>query len=60
MAGDFAVPDRAQEQLMREVGLDPERFAVVRSSEDLLWLLHYKSHHEVVVHINRRILHDHR
>ena len=58
MAGDFTVPDMEEAALMQELGLDPEGYAVVHSSEDLLWLLHYRSRHEIVIHINRRVVHD--
>lgn len=58
MAGEFTVPDLEQAALMGELGLTPEEYAVVLSSEDTLWLMHYRSRHEVVVHINRRVLND--
>lgn len=54
MTGDFTVPSPEQEVLLRELGMDPEAYAVKLASEDTVWLLHYKSRHEVVIHVNQR------
>lgn len=58
MAGAFTVPNVEETELLLELGLEPDAFAVVLSSEDTLWLMHYKSRHDLVIHINRRVKHD--
>lgn len=58
MTGAYTVPTVEQERLLRELGMDPAEYAVKLASEETLWLLHYRTRHEVVVHINRRVAHE--
>lgn len=58
MTGAYTVPTVEQERLLRELGMDPAEYAVRLASEDTLWLLHYRTRHEVVVHVNQRRIYD--
>lgn len=50
----FSVPTAAQEEIIRELGMNPEAYVIRTSREDAMWLLHLKSRHEVMITINRR------
>lgn len=54
MAGAFTVPNEAESELMMLLGLDPKEYAVVVSNEDTLWLMHYKTRHEITIRKNGR------
>lgn len=60
MTGAFKVPDREQERLIRECGMDPGEFVVILNSEQMLCLLHSKTRHEVMICPNRRVEDDRR
>lgn len=51
----FAVPDEEESKLMKSVGLDPNDYAVILSNEDTLWLMHYKTRHELMIKPNRMV-----
>lgn len=55
MAGAFTVPNKAESELMVLLGLDPKAYAVVLSNEDTLWLMHYKTRHEITIRRNGRV-----
>lgn len=53
-ANKFSVPNAQQEEILREMGMDPEAFVVRLAREDAVWLLHLKTRHEVMISINER------
>lgn len=55
MTRSFAVPDAAESELMKSIGLDPDDYAVILSNEDTLWLMHYKTRHELMIKPNRMV-----
>lgn len=44
---DYRVPDVWEKQLLREMDMDPEKFAVMLRGQDYLILLNYKTRNTV-------------
>lgn len=57
-AAKFSVPNKEQEQWIRECDMDPAGYVVRTDSEDMLGLLHLKSRNEVTIVKNRRVNRD--
>ena len=47
----FGVPDKEQSILLREMGIDPEQYAVILASDNALHLQHHKTRHEASIYI---------
>lgn len=52
------IPDEEQEQLLVQMGIDPEQYGVIYSSEDMFKMKHYKTGNEVTIWMNRRVKRD--
>lgn len=52
------IPDDEQEQLLVQMGIDPEQYGVLYSNEDVLRMKHYKTGHEITIRLNRRVKRD--
>lgn len=48
----FGVPDKEQSNLLRDMGIDPEQYAVILVSENALHLQHHKTRHEASIYIH--------
>lgn len=48
------IPDDEQEQLLVQMGIDPEQYGVLYSNEDVLRMKHYKTGHEITIRMNKR------
>ena len=44
---DYRVPDAGEAQLLREMDMDPDKFAVMLRGPDWMLLLNYKTRHTV-------------
>ena len=42
-------PDEWEEEIIRENGMDPERFAVIHTDDSAIWLLNYKTRDTVTI-----------
>lgn len=54
----FTVPDLEQSALMREMGIDPNGYAVMTDNEDTMTARHLKTRHDIFISKNRRVNHD--
>ena len=55
---DYSVPNASQHELLTSMGIDPAQYAVSLTGEYFIRLLHYKTHNEVYIDINRRATND--
>lgn len=46
----YRVPDEQEKKIIRENGLDPERFTVEFRSKDSIYLLNFKTRDTVAIH----------
>lgn len=54
----FAVPDQEQSALMREMGIDPDGYAIMTDNEDTMTARHLKTRHDIYISKNRRVKRD--
>ena len=52
--GKYRTPDEAEERIIRENGMDPERFAVQHRTEYAIVLLNYKTRDTVTIYKGER------
>ena len=52
---NFTVPDQEQAALMREMGIDPDGYAIMTDSEDTMTARHLKTRHDIFISKNRRV-----
>lgn len=55
---DYSVPNPSQHELLTSMGIDPDQYAVSLTGEYFIKLLHYKTHNEIFIDINRRLTND--
>lgn len=51
----FTVPDQEQSALLREMGIDPDGYAIMTDNEDTMTARHLKTRHDIFISKNRRV-----
>ena len=55
---NFTVPDQEQSMFMREMGIDPDGYAIMTDNEDTMTARHLKTRHDIFISKNRRVKND--
>ena len=51
----FAVPDQEQAAMLREMGIDPDGYAIMTDDENTMTARHLKTRHDIYISKNRRV-----
>lgn len=53
---NFTVPNQDQAALLREMGIDPDGYAIMTDNEDTMTARHLKTRHDIFISKNRRVV----